>query len=343
MFNLSMPSNFNKESILQYAELNAKNQPNKVAETYGQMTIAEITASGRYNNVLPDIDLKKLADYVIFSKKHGIGFNYTLNMACLSDYEITNEGRAAIQKIVMELNDIGINTFTVALPVMIEIIQSLDKNAHIVASTICGIDSPQTAMYYEKMGVSRMILDIDITRDFKTIKEIAAVFTGDLELITNLSCLKGCPFKIFHYNSIAHSGSRTSNETSYYRKHCARIKENDKLHLLKMNWIRPEDIHFYTKAGVSYFKFAGRELISRKNPVKAAEYYLRGEYEGDLQQLLDLFQDEKTYRYHLDNKALGGFTQTLWASGSECTGLCDLCSICTEYAEKALKRGKYTF
>ena len=331
-----MPSNFNKESILQYAELNVKYSPNKVIETYGQATSAEITASGRPIEALQPISLNELEKYVSYSKKHDINFNYTINPSCISNFELTDRGIVSIKKFVMDLHSIGIDTFTIALPAIIEIIQSLNIKTHIVASAICDIDSPQTAIYYKKLNVDRIVLDSDIIRNFKTIKNISTVFGDNIELIVNSPCIKGCLFKIFHYNAIAHEKDYSVNGDRYYRKRCNQIKVSDKLHLLKTNWIRPEDIHYYNEIGVNFFKLAGRTHIEKRNPVKAAEHYLSGEYHGDLQKLIDLFHSEKKYKYYWDNKFLDGYVQAIWDCKPECTGVCDSCSLCSEYAEKSL-------
>jgi len=337
MYYLAMPSDFNKKSILQYAELNEKYSPNKVIETYGQITTAGINVSGRSAEHLIQVDLKQLEEYVCLSRKHGIDFNYTLNASCMSNYELTDEGIRTIQEFVMDLYNIGVTAFTVTLPKIIESIRSLNINAHIVVSTICAVISPQTAVHYKNMNVSRLVLDNDIIRDFKTIKDISTVFGGDIELIVNSSCLKGCPLKSFHYNAIAHTDNYTIKPLDFYESYCENIKNEDISVFMKQNWIRPEDLQLYTDAGVNYFKISGRKDISKRDPVRAAEYYLRGDYSGDLLSLISLFSEGKSFNCYLDNKQLDGFMNSIRDSVSGCTGVCDSCSLCTEYAKKALK------
>ena len=332
-----MPSDFNSKTILQYAELNEKYSPNKVIETYGQMTFSKLQSAGQPIEMLQKINLKQLDKYVCFSNKHGIGFNYTINSACLSNYELTDEGILSIQKLIMDLYNIGIDTFTVTLPKIIEIIQSLNIKSKIVVSTICKVASAHMAIYYKNMNVSRIVLDVDVTRNFKEIKNISKIFGGDIELITNTSCIRGCPFKIFHYNANAHSKDFTEKTFHYYNDYCKAIKEKDALHYIKMNWIRPEDIPYYTELGVNYFKLQGRTNIARRNLVKTAEHYLSGEYFGNLLVLLELFKNGKAYKYYLDNKLLDGYVKTLRDSNHECTGICNTCSLCSDYFQKALK------
>jgi len=334
---LSMPSDFSKESIIHYAELNEKYYPKKVIETYGQMTTALITESGRPKEILPNIDMKQLEEYVSFSEKHNIGFNYTLNSSCMSNKDLTVEGGLEIKNFITNLYNIGIKTFTVALPSIIDIIQSMNIKINIVVSTICEVNSAKAASYYNAKGVSRLVLDNDVIRQFYLMKNIILEFKNDVEIIINSTCIKNCPFKMFHYNATAHSNDLRVDR--YYKKRCNEVKENDPLELLKTNWIRPEDIHFYEEIGVTHFKVQGRETITRKKPVKTAEYYLKGEYHGNLLELISIFQDNEEHKYYLDNKQLNGFVQSILHSASaSCVGNCNSCSLCSNYAERALHK-----
>ena len=334
---IAIPADFNKKTILDYSRINEQYAPNKVYETYGQLTEGDITTSAKPKTHFPDVDMKCLRDYIAFSKMYGIKFNYAFNFSCLSNYELTNDGRLAIQNFIKQLVAIGVDTITVSLPTIIEIIRDLGLDINIVASTICNISSPATAAYYKSLGVSRIVLDSDIIRNFDVLRNIVKVFDKDIELIANSTCIKGCPFKQFHYNAAAHSEGTPLEKEDIYYTYCNGQKQKDPLSWLKSNWIRPEDISLYSSTGIKYFKFSKRAFITKRNPVKAAEHYLKGDYSGNLLELLNLFANSDIYtaNHYIDNKLLDGFIKSMYDGSSVCNGVCNECSLCDVYAAKA--------
>jgi len=74
----SIPTDFKKETIDKLDQLNHSYDNAKVIETYGNITLKNFLGSGRSVELLPEIDLTGLHDYVEYSKSKGIDFNYTL-------------------------------------------------------------------------------------------------------------------------------------------------------------------------------------------------------------------------------------------------------------------------
>ena len=113
----------------------------------------------------------------------------------------------------------GIRHLTVCLPTLMTIIKDSGHPFSIKASTTCQINSAFKAQYYRNRGLDRMVIDEDITRDFRRIRQICAAFGDGVEMIINSLCIKDCPNKMFHQNQCAHS-SAAQDVWEYYSYYC---------------------------------------------------------------------------------------------------------------------------
>ncbi|QRV22275.1 hypothetical protein [Lacrimispora saccharolytica] len=75
----TVPADFRKSTLEIYEEFNDMYPSAQIVETYGQRVEGKLTQSGRMCESLPQVGLKELEDYVTYSQKRGIGFNYTFN------------------------------------------------------------------------------------------------------------------------------------------------------------------------------------------------------------------------------------------------------------------------
>jgi len=65
---------------------------------------------------------------------------------------------------------------------------------------------------------------------------------------------------------------------------CATEVRNDFANLIRMRWIRPEDLRYYEEIGIDRFKIAGR-YMSTDQLVNVIKAYSERKYEGDLRDL----------------------------------------------------------
>lgn len=330
----TMPSDFKFETIDSYVYLNEKFSNSKLVETYGQITTEGITNSGRFNNSIPPVSPSFLRDYIEYSKKNGIDFSYTFNASCLGNYEFTYEGIRKIKDFVKELKYVGVNNFTVASPLLIEIILKVDQNTNIIASTICEINSVSKVLFYKKLGVKRIVVDADVNRNFKLLGNIVSAFGEGVEVIINNVCMKNCAYKIFHYNHDSHA-SDSCLDISYYSSRCAMQKLASPDNILKLNWIRPEDIKYYDAMNITHFKIQGRPNVLNGNPSRTLYSYFNENFDGNLCELLVLFSPN-IFPSSIDNKSLNGFLDPFVANSDFCNELCDDCGYCSIYAEKSM-------
>ncbi len=337
----SVPSDFKKETINKLYELNKKYTDCKVIETYGQVTIGNFINSGRVIDTLPKADINQLEDYVKYSLERGIKFNYTLNASCLGNHEFTEKGRNEILQLIDNLEQIGIEDLTVTTPAIMELINANGKKFNIKTSAICEVMSPSKALFYKELGAKRVVPDPDITRDFEKLKNIAQVFGDGVEIIINNMCLKNCAYKMFHYNHESHSCEGSNNSVKdYYFNRCSMQRAGKVRNLMRVNWIRPEDLKYYYAIGIRHYKIQGRQNVCYGNLPKMVEAYFQEEYEGNLFNLITIFAPYNSFNPYVDNKKLDGFIKPFVENSSFCKDICEKCKYCDTYMRKSMDIAK---
>lgn len=339
MKKFTMPSDFKKETIDQYYLINDKYADARIIETYGQMTELNLKYSGRSSELLPTMDYSRLEEYVNYSLNRGIEFNYTLNASCMGNFECSINGQKEIKELVMRLYNMGIDTFTVTLPAIMEIILDTIPKANIVVSTICEVNSVSKVNFYKKMGAKRIVVDADITRNLTLLKIMKENFEG-IEIMLNNMCMKDCIYKKFHYNHDSHYIDEHMG-SNYYLARCIAQKYSSKENVLKLNWVRPEDINLYQQIGIDIYKIQGRTCVVNGQPWKAVEAYINESYVGNLSDLLMVFSPSPLSTY-IDNKKLGGFLQGFCLNRVRDDLDCERCDYCKKYAENSVEVSEFS-
>lgn len=337
-----IPADFKKENIDRYSELNEMYEDSKLIETYGQVTVGNVLNSGRIVGALPEVDFKKLESFVKYSLDRGIIFDYTLNPACMGNFEFTSKGAKEIFVLLRDLYNIGVKSITVSTPSLIELVKASGFEFRLKASAICEIQSPDKAAFYKSAGADRIVLDPDITRKFNIIKEICGYFGEGVELIVNNVCYKNCAYKMFHYNHEAHATLNTGTREvhDYYINRCAMQKASDLKNVIRLSWIRPEDLQYYMKSGICYFKIQGRQNVLQGEPVKVLEHYMKESFDGNLYDLITLFAPYTSFQPYIDNKKLESFVKKFFDDPGFCKNCCWTCKYCESWAKKSMDEEK---
>lgn len=338
MKHFSVPADFKTETIDRYVQLNKAYREAKVIETYGNITVDNRFGSGRTVNLLPRVDFDQLARYAAYSRKNHIDFNYTLNPPYMQNYEFSSEGIREIKVFLGRLYEAGVRTLTVTLPSLIELIRSTPLKFLLKASTICQITNLDKAMAYKRLGVDRLVVDESINRDFSSLQKIGKAFDGKVEIIANVICYKNCIYRMFHYNQISGDSVEINSRTAcdYYVHRCIFQRYESIPNLLKINWVRPEDLIYYSRIGIHYFKLQGRQSVLSGNPFKTLESYFKEDYDGDLMELLDMFNPMTKFRVPIDNKRLEGFLEPFVKNRNFCGHDCIHCGHCEDFAGKCI-------
>lgn len=335
----SVPADFKRETIDAYAELNSKYADSRVVETYGNITVGNEVESGRAVYNLPRLDLLDLGDYLEFSRQKGIDFNYTLNGTHMNNREFTPEGLREIKVFLNKLYEVGVRSLTIALPSLFELVQSLDLGFRIRTSTLCQVTNVNKAVAYKKRGVEKMVVDESINRDFYTLKRIRQAFGEGVEIIVNPICHRDCIYRMFHYNQISADSLGVSNEvsTNFYEHRCVLQRLARLSDLLRLCWVRPEDVGYYAGIGIDYFKLQGRHTFHKGgDPVRTVRCYFDESYDGNLLDILNMFAPLNHFNVFLDNKKLEGYLKPFYEKKHFCQHDCGNCRYCDSFAPRCI-------
>ncbi|MFA8435572.1 MAG: U32 family peptidase [Marinifilaceae bacterium] len=339
----SIPADYNKRTIDRLNELNTKYSSSQIIETYGNITIGNIFGSGRSYCQLPNLDLYTLAEYVKYSQDRGIDFNYTFNSSFVQNQEFTVDGVRRIKEFMFQLHEIGIRSLTIALPQLIELVNSMQLGFKIKVSAIASIDNVNKAQAYKKMGVDKIVPCELINREIKTIKDIRSAFGEKVELIVNTPCYKDCSYRMAHYNQISCDSVKSTNDVSftYFEHKCMLRRYSDVVNWMKINFIRPEDLRLYEQIGIQHFKLQGRQAILKDGDlVKTVEAYLKESFDGNMIDLINLFSKLNPFIVFLDNKKLDGFVEPFFKKQSFCSHDCGKCGYCEQFMLRNLDVGQ---
>lgn len=330
----SVPADFKENTLKKLKYINSLSENKKIVEVYGQITTGNILASGRNPQVLPQVDLNELKAYIKQCDKYGFEFNYTLNASCMGNKEFS----ADMRQFILTLDRIGVSSYTLSIPYLFDLIAEVLSENKIKASAICEINSVMKAKHYKELLITRIVVDPDITRRFDILRGICNEFGENVEIIVNNACIQNCPYKMFHYNHEAHGGLEHSNEINnqYYYHKCSLQKAQTDYNFIKINWIRPEDLHYYVETGITRFKIHGRNYINSDNLLKVTEAYFSEKFDGNLMDLLTLFQPYNAFQPYIDNKKLDGFIKRFYNYPHACNEICEACGHCLSYAKKSM-------
>jgi collagenase-like PrtC family protease len=329
-------------------ELEGRGIHRKVHELYGSLA-SSIIGSGRASFVLPAVSMEQAKRHIEKAHRLGMKFDYLLNAACLGNREFDNEGQKRILSLLEWLSECEVDTVTVSTPYLVDVIRRYFPGLAINVSTIAHVDSVPKARFWEGMGVERITLDFMMNRDFEFLKAVGSAVQCGLEVIVHDLCLYGCPFRYYHYNTMAHASQEGDDASavkhqlaaSYPLLRCNLIRLTDSSEILKIRWIRPEDVGCYRDLGVSFFK-----LVERARPMSElllyAQAYADESYSGNLLDIMPILpagmteagSSNRDMPIYVDNSKLDGFLD--YFKTHNCRTQCHECSYCRGVAEEAV-------
>lgn len=315
---------------------------------------------------------KEAKEHILEIHKNSLKFDYLLNSPCLNNAEWTRKGQREIRKLLDWLVDIGVDSVTVSVPYLLQLIKRCYPDFEVNISIGAGVANTARAKYWEDLGANRITLVTDLNRNFTFLKNIRENIKCHLQLIANLPCLFGCPFSHYHIVSLGHaSQARHASKgflIDYCSLNCKYLKLSEPWRMISSTWIRPEDLHYYDEIGIDTIKLADRGLKT-EFILPIVEAYTAQEYKGNL---FDLFPDAHKYLYfskryswqrikyflhpmkynmflfyrhvnkmdfkdptYLDNEKLDGFIK-FFMEGKCKLGNCEKCGYCRSIAEKVL-------
>ena len=209
MIHLTVPTPFTAEFIDQVAALNDQfsRSGGQVFEIYGAFQDGMFN-SARPAKYLPAITREQFRAHVAQARAQGIRFNYLLNAPDYSNMEYTHKGREVLAALLAFLVESKVESVTVAVPYLVEIIRRTFPQLEVVVSTIGYVNSVAGINQYTEAGASRIVLDMEANRDFQFLRAASTRTALPLEVIVNPVCLSQCHFR-YNHNCVAAHGSQS--------------------------------------------------------------------------------------------------------------------------------------
>ncbi|MBR2834746.1 MAG: U32 family peptidase [Coriobacteriales bacterium] len=336
----SFPFNGDFETLDAQLAMNGV-RDNKIREVYMNAP-QEIEGSGRAGLIahMSREELYRIVDRIHMA---GVGVDLAMNSTCGGSEWYSQEHVDKVCDFIKEAHEThGLEAVTLANPFYIERVREACPTLEISVSVLADVDCVWRAQVFANAGATTICPDTAINRDLKTLAKIQRITGLQVKLMVNEGCLYKCPYRKFHMNYISHRSKEGEAEGSDFSFACGDLVSNDPAQLFRSNWVRPEELDLYVKAGAaSYFKVVGRDMLKSK-VLRSCNAYINQSYEGNLLDLLcsstGFYSVEKSA--YIDNKLLGssGYFKRL----STCNRKCCDCTYCDELVHKYVRYGWVT-
>ncbi len=289
---LSVGFNWQTKLIKELGDLNKRYTPNIVEEVYASLP-DDPFGSAREKGRLGQQTFNEVKKAIAVAKDNNIAINYLLNSPTITPFhkKEVNIARKYLERLVK----LGIDSFTVAAPFLIDNLHAWFGSIKIDISSVANVSSIEEIRFYTNRCIRRIKLPIDLNRDFKFIEVLKSEYgTPPIELIVNECCLLHCPMRAHHLivQGLTYYGRTIPSDYPYSWCFGKMFPKGlISADLLKAPWIRPVDIARYEKYGLEHFKITGRTM-----PVewitKTTETYLARCQEVDLVTLFPIVPGE---------------------------------------------------
>lgn len=250
-----------------------------------------IISGGRASFVAPEITEAEAADYIKAARGDGHSFNFLLNASCLDNREYRRDEFNKILKHIEWVTGTGADSVTVAIPYLLQIIKKHFPGLKVNVSSWARVESVRRAQFFEEMGADAIVLSEEVNRDFRTLAAIRRAVKCKLILIANPGCIYGCPRSYYHANVMTHGSQGGHESEGFLVDHCYFSCTKDKIknpvEIIKIRWVRPEDVGEYEALGIDCLK-----IIDRYKTTEALLGYLKAyqtrHFEGNFIEFLNL-------------------------------------------------------
>ncbi len=215
-----------------------------VTHVFGSHT-KTLTGHGRASFVLPNVDDERFKVHLDAAHARKIKFLYTMNTATLNGGEYSEKFVKRLSEEVEKLVDQGVDGFIVALPYLVKLIKAQHPDLEVSISSYARVYNIREVENFVDLGADTIILHEDDNRNFRLLRSLQKLMRrADFELITNNSCLWGCVYRRTH--DIVSSQSSVEGGINAWFEYpilfCATDVRNDLSNIIRMRWIRPEDL-----------------------------------------------------------------------------------------------------
>ena len=304
---ITIPCHWNKEVIELIVKQNKEIDGPKVVEIYGALPEGGPIGHGRSPESVVPVSREEACNFRFYLKEQGLDFTYLLN-APFKKIKGENHQVELTEYLQWIINDLRPDAVTVSSLELMSLVREMSSEIPIHISTIAGVKKVEDLQKYLSLRPNRLVPHHDCGKDFTALKELvdlACKNNIEVELLSTESCLRECPSRDAHYTYLA----QKSKDCVFHTVCNTKKIENPAEFLLAGGVIRPEDMGFYEKLGVKYFKISGRSKPVSWLPEVVKAYQSRN-YEGNLIRLLGIDPKLEAENWiYIDNKSLDGFIE----------------------------------
>lgn len=244
---------------------------------------ADEYGGGRSSLFLPRVTQERMAAHIRKARSMGIGFNYVLNASCFENKRFDAEFVKRFRTLFDFLCECGITATTISDYMMLKLVKKYYPQLKVSASIFAIITSVSQAKEYEDLGVSDILLGNP--NDFEFLKAVRQAVSCDLVIFGNLGCNIFCNECSLHSYSVTHSSQKFHRSKGFYVEHhvlrCSINKLEHPESLLKLMFVRPEDMWLYESIGINKIK-----IVDRLSPTpliqSIVKSYAERMYDGNL-------------------------------------------------------------
>jgi len=345
---LLVPTNWDSDLILPLSRLEAE------VQIYGVLPTSMIGSGGRGTENIHMVE-NQAEEYIERAHSAGLKFDYILNAPSMGNMEWDENTHRELLEQIRWINSIGVDSVTVSIPYLIELIKRQFPQLDVRVSTIAHVNSVARAKLFESLGADSITLDINVNRDFTVLEAIRSAVKCELTVLLNNLCLYQCPYEYYHHDTLGHASQSYNPLNGYYEDYCVLRCTLDRLwdisQAIKCRWVRPEDIHVYEEIGIDMFKTSGRSMPTERI-LNAATAYSSRRYQGNLYDILNVITPkvgfghsdlpgvqndvlESPPRLYIDNQALAGFID--FFKKQNCLSGCSHCNYCQRIANEVIQ------
>jgi collagenase-like PrtC family protease len=318
---------------------------------------ATLTGHGRVSFVVPDVNDERLREHISLAHSKGIKFLYTMNSPSYGGLEYSDAFWSRLKAELEKLVNLGIDGVIVATPLLLEYVKKEHPELEVSISSFARISNIREVENYIELGADTIILHEDDNRKFDLLSSVVKLAKKrgvDVEVITNNSCLWGCAYRRHHDVETGELSRETAPKGVWFEyplMFCATDVRNDFANLIRMRWIRPEDLHYYEEIGIDRFKIASRNKRTEWI-LRAIKAYSERKYEGNLLDIVSYPQGraapyalaklgaEQEYqvltKVYVDNTKFPSKWLEFFKTNDCDTRPCSECKYCDVVAEKVI-------
>lgn len=332
---ITIPCHWDKDVIDEIVRQNQETDDGpKVTEVYGVLSDGGPVGHGRSRESVPVIGRKEALEFRSYLSEQGLNFTYLLN----APFRVADDKqRAKLDKYLRwVIGELRPDAVTITSPELMREVRRIDPQIPIHISTIAGVKTPEDLERFLEFKPNRLVPHHDCGKDLDSLEALVLVASQhgiETELLSTESCLRKCPNREAHYRYLA---QRTKDAPFHSSCNTQKI-ENPAEFLLAGGIIRPEDVDFYERMGVRYFKISGRSKPASWLPEVARAYQHRN-YDGNLVRLLGIDPKLEAENWiYIDNKALDGFIEGYPRTGD----YQDELRYCNEWLVRMFRENKF--